>query len=207
MSLKADTKYSGKVAEGSQLYTTQTGTVGYQVMLETEDEQTSFTIWLTEKNRARASKAFETLGVDPENLKSQAYLEYQLGVDIVGKEVSFGTKAEEYNGRTTIKVAWIGKKSDPNLARGAASFFGGGGKGTGSSGPSEPSTKQEDPITDDDIPFMVDITWKERTKPASNAESTSLLTNFINIRRWVMGILESVWHAQNLMSNCVTSNA
>jgi len=34
MSLRADTKYNGIVAPGSQLYETQTGTLGYQVMLE-----------------------------------------------------------------------------------------------------------------------------------------------------------------------------
>ena len=34
MSLKSDTKYNGTVAPGSQLYETQNGTLGYQVMLE-----------------------------------------------------------------------------------------------------------------------------------------------------------------------------
>jgi len=125
MALKADAKYNGKVTDGSHIYVTQTGTLGYQVMLEWEDGDTYFVIWLTEKNRARASKYFEILGVNAEKLKSQAYLEYQLALDIAGKEVSFGTRTEEYNGKTTIKVAWIGKKFDPNLVRGAASFFGG----------------------------------------------------------------------------------
>ena len=31
---------------------------------------------------------------------------------------------EEFNGRHSVKVVWIGKKSDPNLSRGAARFFG-----------------------------------------------------------------------------------
>jgi hypothetical protein len=34
MSFKADTKYNGTVAPGSQLYQTQTVTLGYQVILE-----------------------------------------------------------------------------------------------------------------------------------------------------------------------------
>ena len=41
MSVKADTKYNGVVAPQSQLYETQTGTLGYQVMLECADGATS----------------------------------------------------------------------------------------------------------------------------------------------------------------------
>ena len=124
MSIKADTKYNGIVAPGSQLYETQTGTLGYQVMLECPDGSTSFVIWLTQKNRERARRYFEALGVDPELLKDSGYIEYQLGLDIEGREVSFGTKEDEYNGKRSVKVVWIGKRSDPNLSRSAARFFG-----------------------------------------------------------------------------------
>src|SRR5512136_1732926 len=62
MSIKADTKYNGIVAPGSQLYETQTGTLGYQVMLECPDRPTSFAIWLTQRNRKRARKYFEVDG-------------------------------------------------------------------------------------------------------------------------------------------------
>ena len=125
MSIKAETKYNGVVAPGSQLYETQTGTLGYQVMLECDDGPTSFVIWLTQKNRDRARRYFEVLGVDPDLLKDSGYIEYQLGLDIEGREVSFGTKDEEYNGKHSVKVVWIGKRSDPNLSRSAARFFGG----------------------------------------------------------------------------------
>ena len=125
MSIKAETKYNGVVAPGSQLYETQTGTLGYQVMLECDDGPTSFVIWLTQKNRDRARRYFEVLGVDPDLLKDSGYIEYQLGLDIEGREVSFGTKDEEFNGRQSVKVVWIGRKSDPNLSRSAARFFGG----------------------------------------------------------------------------------
>ena len=125
MNIKADARYNGIVAPGSQLYETQTGTLGYQVMLECADGSTSFVIWLTQKNRERAKKYFEVLGVDPERLKDPGYIEYQLGLDIEGHEVSFGTKDEEFNGRQSVKVVWIGRKSDPNLSRSAARFFGG----------------------------------------------------------------------------------
>jgi hypothetical protein len=133
--IKADCKYNGTVAPGSALYETQTGTLGYQVMLECPEGSTSFVIWLTDKNRERARKYFEILGVDFAMLKDPGYIEYQLGLDIEGREVSFGTKDEEYNGKHSVKVVWIGKKSDPNLSRSAARFFGGAisGENTGSS--------------------------------------------------------------------------
>ncbi len=124
MSLRANTKYNGTVATGSQLYETQNGTLGYQVMLECADGAASFVIWLTQKNRERAHRYFEVLGIDPELLKDSSYIEYQLGLDIEGRELSFGTKEEEYNGRRSVKVVWIGRRSDPNLPRSAARFFG-----------------------------------------------------------------------------------
>ena len=123
--IKPDCRYNATVAPGSALYETQTGTLGYQVMLDCADGSTSFVIWLTEKNRDRARRYFEALRVDSEKLKDPGYIEYQLGLDIEGREVSFGTKDEEYNGKHSVKVVWIGKKSDPDLSRSAARFFGG----------------------------------------------------------------------------------
>jgi hypothetical protein len=187
MPIKADTKYNGKIRAGSSLMTTQTGSLGYQVMLSCDDGPTSFTIWLTDKNRDKAVKTFTTiLGVKLDDLKSQQYLEYQLALDIEGREVSFGTKEEEYNGKRTIKVAWIGKKSDPNVARGAATFFGGVPTVTGDGDPG---------ITDEDIPFSEDVTWKDRIRLALSAELKRLLTNSMSIHRWVMGTLENARNA------------
>ncbi len=116
--IKPDCRYNGIVA---------TGTLGYQVMLECPEGAASFVIWLTDKNRERAKKYFEILGVDESMLRDPGYIEYQLGLDIEGREVSFGTKDEEYNGKHSVKVVWIGKQSDPNLSRSAARFFGGAG--------------------------------------------------------------------------------
>ena len=123
--IKADCRYNGMVAPGSQLYETQTGTLGYQVMIDCPEGSTSFVIWLTDKNRQRAKKYFEILGVDPDKLKDPGYIEYQLCLDIEGREISFGTKDEEFNGRHSVRVIWIGKKSDPNLSLSAARFFAG----------------------------------------------------------------------------------
>ena len=122
--IKADCRYNGIVAPGSQLYETQTGTLGYQVMIDCSEGSTSFVIWLTDNNRKRAKKYFEILGVEADKLKDPGYIEYQLGLDIEGQEISFGTKDEEFNGRHSVRVVWIGKKSDPNLSLSAARFFG-----------------------------------------------------------------------------------
>ena len=138
MSIKADARYNGTVGPGSALYETQTGTLGYQVMLECADGPASFVIWLTQKNRERARKYFEALGVDQERLKDSGYIEYQLGLDIEGREVSFGTKEEEFNGRRSVKVVWIGRKPDPNLSRSAARFFGAAGGEGGTAGEEAP---------------------------------------------------------------------
>ena len=125
MSIRADAKYNGVVAPGSALYESQNGNLGYQVMIECADGSTSFVIWLTQKNRERARRYFEVLGVNPDLLKDSSYIEYQLGLDIEGRELSFGTREEEYNGKRDVKVSWIGKRSDPNLSRSATRFFGG----------------------------------------------------------------------------------
>ena len=149
MSLKIDHKYTGVIVGESHLISTQSGSLGYQVMLTCDDGDTSFTIWLTPKNRARAIKTFEMLGVSRENLAKRIYLEFQLALDIEGKEVSFGTREEEYNGKKSIKVSWIGKKSSDDPAQDAADFF-------AQAGATDAPTTNDDngpPVKDDDIPF------------------------------------------------------
>lgn len=136
MSLKPDWKYNGKVAEGSQMIETARGSIGFQVNLDCEDGKTTFVIWMTEKNRKRAEGSFDVLGADFSKLGSPSYLEYEFPSEIVGREVSFGTKEEEYNGKKSVKVAWIGKKSEGKPSVAGAKFFG-----------------AEPVIKDEDIPF------------------------------------------------------
>jgi hypothetical protein len=140
MGLKADTKYAGSVSSGSTFIETQTGTPAFQVNLTCDDGDTLFMIWLTEKNREKAMKYFDILGADKSKLGDPNYLEYELGMAIDGKEVSFGTKEEEYKGKKSIKVAWIGKKSEGKPAQAAAKFFKG-------------ETVGQVPPEEDDIPF------------------------------------------------------
>jgi hypothetical protein len=141
MALKVDHKYAGRIASGSCLTESQNGTLSFQVMLECEDGDAYFPIWLTEKNKEKAVKQFEIIGADTSKLSNPTYMDFELAVSIVGREISFGTREEEYRGNKVIKVAWIGKKSDPNLARGAANLFGG------------KIIPEEKPIDDSDIPF------------------------------------------------------
>ncbi len=146
MALKADHKYSGAVCPGSALIETQKGTLGYQVQLECEDGETSYTIWLTPKTRENARECFEkALGVDPKKLEDGNYIEMQLALDIDGREVSFTTREEEYKGKVKVKVSGLYKRSASSgqpLGKAASSFF----KGL---------TPQADKFvaTDDDIPF------------------------------------------------------
>lgn len=152
--LKPDHKYQGRVRDGSVLIETLTGTLGFQVMLTCDDGRCFYTIWLTPKNKERAMKDFETLGVPAEKLQDPSYIEYQLGLDIAGREITFGSREEEYKGKTTVKVAWIGKPSlaaDGNKAAAVARFFGAAGAAPNAS--SGGPVTEDNPITDDDIPF------------------------------------------------------
>lgn len=144
MGIKPDRKYNGTISPGSALVETQKGTLGYQVQLECEDGETSYTIWLTPKTRENARECFEkALGVDPKKLEDGNYIDMQLGLDIAGREVSFNTKEEEYNGKFKVKVSGLYKRSAAagGLGKAASSFFKGLASGA------------ETPITDDDIPF------------------------------------------------------
>ncbi len=147
MPIKAGRKYAGVVTPGSSLIESQSGSLGYQVQLECEDGETSYTIWLTPKTRENARECFEkALGVDPKKLEDGNYIEMQLALDIDGREVSFTTKEEEYKGKFKVKVSGLYRRSASNgvgLAKAAGSFF----KGTGLTPGADKG------ITDDDIPF------------------------------------------------------
>jgi hypothetical protein len=150
MGLKIDHKYHGTVRQGSEIIESQSGSLGYQVMLTCEDGDSSYTIWLTAKNRDRAEKTFtEALGVSAEKLQNPSYIENQLAADITGREVTFVTEQEEYRGKTRIKVAWLFKRSASgggSPAKAVAGFF---GKKAPGQEPPPPASE----ITDDDIPF------------------------------------------------------
>ena len=127
MALIADSKYSGVVGVNSRMIESNKGSLGYQIPIQCSEGDTSFVIWLTDKNRKNALKCFASLDVTEEQLKDPNFVEYQLSLAIQGKEISFGTALNDYNGKQTIQVSWIGRKSTPadGLSRAAAEFFGG----------------------------------------------------------------------------------
>lgn len=141
MALQPDQKYQGVVGSGSALFEAKTGSIGFQLQIESEDGNTDFVIWLSEKNKERALKYFDILGVPADKLKDPNYLEFGLAQEIEGHKITFGTKEETYQGKSKVKVAWIGKASNGNVSRTAANLFGGNVP--------EPASG----ITDDDIPF------------------------------------------------------
>jgi len=163
MGIKADKVYQGRIRGGSRLMESAARkTPGFQVMLSCEDGDSDFIIWLTPKNKEKALRDFETLGVDPARLGSQSYFLYELPLEIDGNEITFGTKAEEYNGNFTTKVAWIGKVGagdEKALAASAAALFGNGRSSVSAPASSRPTPPpqpapdfaQEE--VDDDIHF------------------------------------------------------
>ena len=138
MPIKADRKYDGVIESGSYFSYSAKGTLAFNISISCEDGKTSYPLWLTEKTKEKALQILEMLGADISMLSNQNYLDDQLTNIITGKEISFDTKEHKYNGETTVKISWIGKRTDPNIARGAANFFGG---------------KQQAAIDDSDIPF------------------------------------------------------
>lgn len=124
--LKTDTRYTGTITVAG-LYETERGTLGYQLGLSCEDGNTEYTIWLTPKAKENALKAFKALGIEAEALKTEAGFD---GIEsrLVGMEVAFGTKTEEWNGKQRIKVAWVGKpkaEATGDVKKRAAAFFAG----------------------------------------------------------------------------------
>ncbi len=148
MAIKTNRTYNGTVTGGSMFESVVKGTKGYQVVLSCEDGETDFIIWLTEKTREQALGYFEALGVTIDRLRNPVYVEHQMGLDIEGREIAFGTKTEYYKGDEKIKVSWIGARrsgSSGGLANSVASFFGGEPV---AATPASPGSAQ-----DDDIPF------------------------------------------------------
>lgn len=124
---------------------------GFQVFLQCKDGNATFTIWLRgkdqEKTKEKAAKNLRTLGATDADMRSAAFLNYQLPLVVKDRPIRFGVAEEEYEGHKRMKVIWIGpkrKEPDPNAAAEAAAIFGGNG-----GGPVTP----EHPATDEDIPF------------------------------------------------------
>ena len=134
MPIRVGKRYLGRVVEGRLFESSARKTPGFQILIDTEDGSIEYPIWLTKKNRDKAIRDFETLGVDPAQLSSRNFLTYELPRVVQGCEVVIEPKEEEYNGKTSVKVPWIGKPgaaSEEEIAASVAVFFGGDGQVVG----------------------------------------------------------------------------
>ena len=124
--LRPDTRYTGTIVDGG-IYEANSGTLGYQLLLDCEDGATDFVIWLTPKSKEKAEKTFVALGIDPKALRSETGIE-GIASQLAGMEVVFGTREEEYLGKKRVKVFWVDKPKEGGASAGsplarAAAFF------------------------------------------------------------------------------------
>lgn len=146
MSIRADQTYNGTVTGGSWTRSAN-GNLGFQIALTCPDGDAGFTIWLTKNTKDMAKRNFQVLGLSEAQMRDKAFLNYQLPTHIHGREISFTTFNDEYQGKTRVKVKSIGfpVKSVDEAPAEAASFFGAGTNGGQETG--------EFQATDDDVPF------------------------------------------------------
>ena len=155
MGPRADEKYLGTVT-GGRLVESSKGTPGLQFDIEeqTTGDQIFHTIWLSAKSKEYAEKDLEVLGITAAHRSDASFWSYKLDEHLRGQSIAYGTKSEEYKGKTSIRVAWISKPrtsdglaGERGLATAAASLFG------GAAAESKPETQGENLIGDDEIPF------------------------------------------------------
>jgi len=147
MAIRADRRYTGRVVEGSLYQSNNKKTPGFQLLIDCEDGTAEYTIWLTEKNKDRARRDFDTLGVTAQMLTSRNGWTFEIPGAVAGREVQFGTVIEEYGGEPRVKVSWIGKPGAANaeeLAASVASLFGGGSSEAAAVGYSRDSREPQD---------------------------------------------------------------
>lgn len=150
MSLRDGRTYDGVIQKATWIASRAKGTTGLQVDVETpEGDYISHVWWVTEKTKERFAKDMADFGIEEDKLRSGTFLKYELLSMLVGHDVTFTTKAETYNGNTSIKVGFLNAKKGPSDPRGieyaVASLFGGTEEA--------PADHTGSNLTDDDIPF------------------------------------------------------
>ena len=165
MAHRADEKYLGTVT-GGRLVESSKGTPGLQFDIEeqTMGDPISHTIWLSSKSKEYAEKDLEVLGITAAHRADASFWSYKVDEHLRGQAIAYGTKSEEYKGKTSIRVAWISKPrtsdgpaGERGLASAAASLFG------GAAVEDKPDTRGENlrglgsasGITDDEVPFLI----------------------------------------------------
>lgn len=168
MALYDGTWYNGTIEGPGRWGNSSKGTLGFSFSIRCDEtnDLTDFTIWLTPKTAERAIESFEIFGITAADLGNASYAENHLPSAVEGKPLSFKMKEEEYNGRRSLKVAFIGARreamAEGSAGAAAAKFF---RKAAGLATAAEiekPAPKNEwsdappddgAPPHDDDIPF------------------------------------------------------
>jgi hypothetical protein len=151
MSIIAGKRYTGTVTGGRFMESSLNLTPGFQVFIECEDGDADFIIWLTRNNMKGATKSLRVVGADIEQMGNRSYVTNQLPQVVVGKEISFEAKEEEWRGEVKTKVAWIGRvnaASEDEIAANVSKLFA-NAQAMGAA----PLDAGEPPPIDDDIPF------------------------------------------------------
>ena len=119
-------RYTGEITTAALIESSMKGTPGLELYINGEQGATSYTVWLTPKNRERAERDLGLLGVRPGDLKLPTFWE-NVGTLLSGKPICFGFAEEDFNGKKRLKISYIaGPKSESagNLAAKAAGLFG-----------------------------------------------------------------------------------
>jgi hypothetical protein len=148
--LRADMRYDGEITSADWMESNG-GTPGLSVNLDTPDgDGMSHVFWASPKALKGFKEQMKKFGFTEEQLASGSFMQHELPGQLVGREVTFGTKSETYNNRTQVKVHWIGPRRAASDERGigyaVAAMFGGKDEPEDVKAPSHP-------IADDDIPF------------------------------------------------------
>lgn len=167
-----DEKYQGTVVRGTMTRSKVKGTTGFEVLISVAETNDSIfhTVWITAGNRENAKRDLIALGADATafeqkegetddafRARTTEYLHYKLADDVAGTSVTFGTKAEEYNGKTYTRIKWIGAQrsasvpaTSDQLADAALILA-----GFEPAIPADPTAPIFSPADDSDIPFAL----------------------------------------------------
>lgn len=112
MALVDGKRYNAEVIS-AEFIAAQSGNPGLQLFLETDDGDPCDTvIWMTPKAAANARKTLtEVLGVSSSDLDDEGFVANRLCPSLAGARLSFVARAEEYNGKTKVKVGFLNKES------------------------------------------------------------------------------------------------
>jgi hypothetical protein len=119
MSFQDGQKYAAECVSAKLTASPKTGTEGIELRFQTEEGTTEDTLWLTDKTIDQVDRVLKILGVDPENFNP---LNGDLDL-LLGGRCILKMGAEEFKGKTKIRVHWIDPLEVPINRERVAAFF------------------------------------------------------------------------------------